>query len=84
MNRAALYTVWWQHHVYGAECCACHVWMYPVSILCQFGGFYGAMKANGKPFNYRFCSETCIEDFKIKRLEERWDSDQRRREGRAA
>ncbi len=77
MNRAVLRTVWWSHHVFGSDCSGCRKWIYPIPILREFTGFSGGMRigADGKGhgFNFRFCSEACVENFKVRRLEENWN-----------
>ncbi len=77
MNRAVLARLIRSKHVYAAACSGCHKWMYPIPILRVFSGFNGAMQttANGKTygFNFGFCAEACVEDFKVRRLEENWN-----------
>ncbi len=77
MNRAVLAALIRSKHVYGAACSGCRKWMYPIPILHEFSDFNGAMQtaADGKEygFNFGFCSEACVTDFKVRRMEEEWN-----------
>lgn len=69
MTAKALRSVWWENgrHVLGTECANCHVHVYPVYHMFRTSGFYGGAER----FNYRFCSQHCIDEFKIERMK-RW------------
>jgi hypothetical protein len=82
MKRDVLHTVWWppSNHVYGSECnapyCGRHV--YPIKILLNCSGYRGSFRERPDGtkygFNFRFCSEQCMEDFKAYRMEVLWAS----------
>ncbi len=84
MNRTALYSVWWppSGHVLRSECAGCRVLMYPIPIMRTFSGWSGGLRirADGTEYgyNWRFCSEECVEDWKIKRLEAEWEENSRK------